>query len=154
MRDATNPISHWAAYPVRRHGIEFFTSEAACQAEAFGKDAANIVEEIRQAPSPRIAMEIALRNRKKIKRNWQRVRRRLVTRICMDKVTRHPEVRQALWETWGYPIKLDTKDPYWGLGTNGNGGNVAGAIMEQCRERLFREPYTLPQEEKMFADEY
>lgn len=151
MKGIENPLSHWSPHPVRWHGMKFPNSEAAIQASPFMKHSREVVRLIRTASTPQKAMEIARKNAKRFSRGW-RIDEGTVLEITWLKIEQHPNVRSTLMSTGDLPIILDIEDEYWGSGGMGKGLNLAGRIMERCRDELQRNRYTLSQEEIIFNE--
>ncbi len=130
--DPHNPLAAWsrhASWPSVEH---YF------QAMKFRDP--ELRERIRNASHPREAQRIARRHFWKVRRDWKKVRRVIMTRGLWIKCHAHPEVADALEATGDRPIVEDSLyDYYWGCGRDQRGHNYYGKVLMDIRERWRRE---------------
>lgn len=130
-------LSNFAAYPIRLDGKLWPTSEHYFQAQKF-EDAA-YAETIRKANSPMIAARLGRDRKRKLRRDWERVKDDVMRKAVRAKFTQHDELRAILLETGSaLLVEHTTNDAYWADGGDGSGRNMLGHILMQVREELRR----------------
>ena len=97
-------------------------------------------ENVRLAKHPRIARRLGRRRRVKIRSDWSKLRRVIMTRATYTKCRTHPEVAQRLLAT-GEKTLVETSqyDYFWGCGRDRRGSNVYGAVLMDVRKKLREE---------------
>ena len=94
-------------------------------------------EEIRLAPHPRECAALAKRHRKRMRKDWKRLKRTVMTRGVYLKVRTHPDAARALLATGERRIvETSQYDYFWGCGRDGRGDNVYGEVLMEVRAKL------------------
>ena len=97
-------------------------------------------DKIRQAGHPRDAQHLAKRNFWRVRRDWKKVQRVVMTRGTYIKCRTHPEVAEALLATGDKMlVENSTYDHFWGCGRDGRGNNYYGKMLMDVRDRLNKE---------------
>jgi ribA/ribD-fused uncharacterized protein len=126
-------LNNWSAHQLLVRHITFATAEHAYQYFKVLPGDALWAQEILHAPSPWEAKRLS--RRKPINHQaWDTIRRDVMLEILNAKLLQHSDVRQALQATEHYEIVEDgSLEPYWGIGTAGNGANMFGAMWMSLR---------------------
>lgn len=97
-------------------------------------------ERVRAARHPKIARRLGRRRLVKIRKDWPKIRRVIMTRATYTKCRTHPEVAQRLLDT-GDKTLVETSlyDYFWGCGRDRRGGNVYGQVLMDVRKKLREE---------------
>jgi ribA/ribD-fused uncharacterized protein len=97
-------------------------------------------EKVRQAEHPRKARRLGRRRFPKIRKDWSKIRRVVMTRGVYTKCRTHPEAAQRLLNT-GERILVESSqyDYFWGCGRDRLGKNVYGAVLMDVRTKLREE---------------
>jgi hypothetical protein len=136
--DALHPLAAFSRHAFELDGDTWPSVEHYFQAMKF-RDR-RIREAIRDAPHPRLAQKIARRRFWKIRRDWKKLRRVLMTRATYIKCLTHPEVRDELLATGELTIVENSLyDHYWGCGRDQRGNNYFGKMLMDVRNRLREE---------------
>ena len=117
---------HWPSVEHYFHGMKF--NDQALQ------------EKIRQAGHPKEARKLARRNFWKVRKDWKKIQRVVMTRGTYIKCRTHPEVAAALLATGEKTIVEESLyDHYWGCGRDQRGNNYYGKMLMEVRQRLREE---------------
>ncbi len=128
-------FSNFALYPIVLGGRRWPTSEHYFQAQKF-VDAAT-QEEIRRAGSPAVAAQRGRDRRRKLRRDWERVKLGVMRQAVEAKFRQHDELRSLLLGTGDAMLVEHTEnDDYWGDGGDGTGANHLGRILMAVRSVL------------------
>ncbi len=79
----------------------------------------------------------------KIRKDWSKVRRVIMTRGIYTKCRTHPDVAQRLLATGDAQLVETTQyDYFWGSGRDRRGSNAYGAVLMDVRKKLQEEAPT------------
>ncbi len=94
-------------------------------------------EKVRQAGHPKLARRLGRRRFVRIRKDWSKIRRVIMTRAIYTKCRTHPEVAQRLLETGERTLVETTQfDYFWGCGRDRRGRNIYGAVLMDVRKKL------------------
>ena len=131
-------FSNFAAYPIVLQGRRWPTSEHFFQAQKFTDRETQ--EEIRKVASPMVAAQRGRDRRRKLRRDWERVKLGVMRQAVEAKFRQHDELRALLVSTGdAVLIEHTDNDAYWGDGGDGSGDNHLGRILMSVRLALIRE---------------
>lgn len=135
VNDEYGEFSNFAAFPIKRQGKLWPTSEHYFQAQKF-KDAGH-QQEIRKAKTPMIAARLGRDRKKKLRQDWESVKDNIMREAVIAKFGQHEELRNVLLGTGEAKlIEHTTNDAYWGDGGDGSGRNMLGHILMEVRTKL------------------
>ena len=133
-----DPTQLLAAYS--RHGFDldgFYWPSVAHYFEGMKFADADLQAKIREARHPRDARKLARRNFWKVRKDWKKIQRVIMTRGTYAKCRTHPEVAQALLATGDRElVEHSLYDNYWGCGRDLRGYNYYGKMLMDVRNRL------------------
>lgn len=133
--DLFGQFSNFADYPVRIGKRTWPTTEHYFQAMKFSSK--HEQEKIRKANSPMIAARLGRDRRKKLRRDWETVKLRVMREAVLAKFTQHLDLQELLLSTGDAKIIEHTaNDSFWGDGGDGNGRNMLGQILMEVRNKL------------------
>jgi len=136
--DASHPLAAYSKHDFELDAAQWPSVEHYFQAMKFLDPA--LQEKIRQAPHPKMAARIARNNFWKIRRDWKKIRRVIMTRATYIKCRSHAEVANALLATENRAIvERSLYDHYWGCGRDQRGHNYFGKMLMAVRDRLVEE---------------
>jgi len=122
-------FSNFAPYPISEH---FF------QAQKFVSPADQ--EEIRATKSRMIAARMGRDRKRKLRRDWERVKIGVMREAVEAKFRQHDDLRALLLETGDAKLVEHTEnDDFWGDGGDGSGRNELGRVLMAVREALRQE---------------
>jgi ribA/ribD-fused uncharacterized protein len=128
-------LSNFALYPITLKGKRWPTSEHYFQAQKFAS--ARDQEEIRTANTPMIAARFGRDRKRKLRRDWERVKVGVMREAVEAKFRQHDDLRALLLSTGDAKLVEHTDDDaFWGDGGDGSGRNELGRILMAVRERL------------------
>jgi hypothetical protein len=131
-------FSNFAPYPVTLKGKRWPTSEHYFQAQKFTNPGDQ--EEIRAISSPMIAARMGRDRKRKLRRDWERVKVGVMREAVEAKFRQHDDLRTLLVETGDARLVEHTEnDDFWGDGGDGSGRNELGRILMVVREVPRRE---------------
>jgi N-glycosidase YbiA len=131
-------LSNFAPYPITLKGKRWPTSEHYFQAQKFA--APRDQEEIRAANTPMLAARMGRDRKRKLRRDWERVKVGVMREAVEAKFRQHAELRALLLATGDAKLVEHTEnDDYWGDGGDGRGRNELGRILMAVRDALRRE---------------
>jgi ribA/ribD-fused uncharacterized protein len=128
-------LSNFAPYPITLKGKRWPTSEHYFQAQKFvaGRDQ----EEIRAANTPMLAARWGRDRKRKLRRDWERVKVGVMREAVEAKFRQHEELGALLLGTGDATLIEHTEnDDFWGDGGDGSGRNELGRILMAVRDRL------------------
>ncbi len=128
-------FSNFAPYPIKLRGKTWPTSEHYFQAQKF-EDRGD-QEEIRAVTSPMIAARMGRDRKRKLRRDWERVKIGVMREAVEAKFRQHDELRALLLATGDAKLVERTEnDDFWGDGGDGSGRNELGRILRAVRAAL------------------
>ena len=135
MEDATDPLSAYS-----RHGFELDGEtwpSVAHYFEAMKFTDSDLRKAIWAAGTPHTARQLARRNRRRIREDWDRLRETYMTRGVYRKCRTSQDAAAALLGTGERQIMETSQyDYYWGCGRDTRGRNTYGKVLMQVRARL------------------
>ncbi len=138
--DESEILGTHAIYPFKLDGHEWPSVEHYFQAMKFDTRAPDYMEKIRQAETARKARKLGATRFKKIRNDWKKVRRVVMTRAVYTKAKAYPAVALALLETGQRKLVENSQyDYFWGCGRDRRGENMYGKILMDVREKLHSE---------------
>jgi len=131
-------LSNFAPYPITLRGKRWPTSEHYFQAQKLTDPREQ--EEIRGAKTPMIAARMGRDRKRKLRRDWERVKIGVMREAVEAKFRQHEELRALLLGTGDAQLIEHTEnDDFWGDGGDGSGRNELGRILMAVRDALRRE---------------
>src|SRR5262245_40130399 len=128
-------FSNFAPYPFTLRGKRWPTSEHFFQAQKFTSPKDQ--EEVRAANTPMIAARLGRDRKKKLRRDWERVKLGLMREAVEAKFRQHPDLAELLLSTGDAKLVEHTdNDDFWGDGGDGCGRNELGKILMAVRTAL------------------
>ena len=122
------------------NGITYPTSEHYFQAQKYSSINPQIAEQIRRAPTPRDAYNIANNNQNKqyIRKDWHdRAKIFFMKEALRAKFTQHQSLKQLLLNTNNkILVEHTSNDNYWGDNGDGTGQNQLGNLLMEIRNEL------------------
>ena len=116
------------------------TVEHYFQAMKFEQTLPDFALEIREAVSPKQARKLGRSRRKKVRVDWNKVKRVVMTRAVYTKCRTHSDIADALLATGERKIFESSQyDYYWGCGRDRRGENAYGKVLMDVREKLAKE---------------
>jgi ribA/ribD-fused uncharacterized protein len=135
VSDEFGCFSNFAAYPIEMGGKTWPTSEHYFQAQKLQNPAHR--EAIRKTNSPMEAARMGRDRTKKLRRDWESVKRGVMRDAVLAKFTQHDDLREVLLSTGDAKLVEHTaNDSFWGDGGDGSGRNMLGQILMEVREKL------------------
>jgi ribA/ribD-fused uncharacterized protein len=136
--DANEILSTYSRHGFDLDGVHWRSVEHYFQAMKF--EDPDEREKVQRAEHPGIARRLGRRRLVKIRRDWSKVRRVIMTRATYTKCRTHTEVAERLLDTGDRNIVETTLyDYFWGLGRDQRGNNVYGAVLMDVRQKLQEE---------------
>jgi ribA/ribD-fused uncharacterized protein len=134
-------LSNFAPYPIKLRGETWPTSEHYFQAQKF--ESTKDQDAIRAVKSPMIAARMGRDRKRKLRRDWERVKIGVMREAVEAKFRQHEELTELLLGTGDATIVEHTEnDDFWGDGGDGSGRNELGRVLMAVRETLRRERAT------------
>ncbi len=128
-------LSNFAPYPITLRGKRWPTSEHFFQAQKFANTRDQ--EEIRAVSSPMIAARMGRDRKRKLRRDWERVKIGVMREAVEAKFRQHDDLRALLLGTGDATLIEHTEnDDFWGDGGDGSGRNELGRVLMAVRESL------------------
>jgi ribA/ribD-fused uncharacterized protein len=138
--DASEILGTHAIYPFKLEGKEWPSVEHYFQAMKFEMTAPDHAETIRQATDAKKARKLGASRFKKLRDDWKKVRRIVMTRALYTKAKSYPQVAQALLETGQRKLVENSQyDYFWGCGRDRRGENMYGKVLMDVRDKLVKE---------------
>jgi ribA/ribD-fused uncharacterized protein len=135
VNDEYGAFSNFALYEIQLRGKAWPTTEHFFQAMKFEDRAAQ--EEVRKANSPMLAARMGRDRKRKLRRDWERVKVGIMREAVEAKFRQHDELRALLLATGDAKLVEHTdNDDFWGDGGDGSGRNELGRILMAVREAL------------------
>ena len=140
MEDATDPLSAYSPHEFELDGEAW--PSVAHYFEAMKFTDTDLRKAIRGADSPYAARQLAKRNMRRIRDDWNRVRETYMTRGVYRKCRTSEDAAAALLGTGERHIMETSQyDYYWGCGRDTRGLNTYGKVLMQVRAKLREERY-------------
>ena len=136
--DVNEPLSGYS-----RHG--FFLDEAEWPSvehyfQAMKFEDADYRERIRSAGHPKRARKLGRTRFRKLREDWHKVRRVVMTRAIYIKCRTHAEVAERLLSTGEATlVESNAYDYFWGCGRDRRGTNTYGQVLMDVRRKLREE---------------
>jgi N-glycosidase YbiA len=138
VTDEYGELSNFAPYPITLKGEDWPTTEHYFQAQKFID--VRDQEEIRSANTPMLAARWGRDQRRKLRRDWERVKLGVMRDAVEAKFRQHEDLRALLLGTGDAMLIEHTEDDdFWGDGGDGSGRNELGCILMAVRQRLREE---------------
>lgn len=138
--DESEILGTHANYPFFLDGKEWPSVEHYFQAMKFDTTSPEQVEKIRNAGDARKARKMGATRFKKLREDWKKVRRIVMTRAVYTKAKAYPQVAQALLETAQRKLVENSQyDYFWGCGRDRRGENTYGKVLMDVRDKLRQE---------------
>ncbi|MEM6856150.1 MAG: NADAR family protein [Planctomycetota bacterium] len=135
VSDEYGEFSNFARYPILLNKKRWPTVEHYFQAQKF--DDSQSREQIRKANSPSIAARLGRDRKKKLRRDWESRKVKVMRDAVEAKFRQHDELGQLLVSTGEAKLVEHTEnDSYWGDGGDGSGKNMLGRILMDVRQLL------------------
>jgi len=100
-------------------------------------------ELVREAPHPKKARRMGRSRLKKLRGDWKKIRRVVMTRAVYTKCRSHEEVARHLLQTGDLLLVESSQyDYFWGCGRDRRGENTYGQVLMDVRARLREEQET------------
>ena len=121
-------------------GLEWPTVEHYFQAMKFAETAPEHFEKVRLSTSAKQARKLGRSKSIKIRVDWSKVRRVVMTRAIYTKCRTHDEVAQVLIDSGERKILENSQyDYYWGCGRDRRAENTFGLVLMDVRTKLLEE---------------
>lgn len=138
VTDEYGAFSNFAPYPIVLRGQRWPTTEHFFQAMKF-EDRRHQAA-IRDANTPLIAARMGRDRKRKLRRDWERIKLGVMREAVEAKFRQHADLRALLLGTADALLVEHTdNDAYWGDGGDGSGRNELGRILMAVRDVLRRE---------------
>lgn len=135
VSDAFGCFSNFSRHAIALKKKRWPTTEHYFQAQEFEGDADE--ERVRRAGTPMLAAQMGRDRKRKLRRDWESVKDRVMLEALRAKFTQHDDLRETLLATGDALIVEHTEnDDYWGDGGDGSGKNRLGRLLMQVRAEL------------------
>ncbi len=135
VTDEYGAFSNFALYEIQLRGKSWPTTEHFFQAMKF--EDRKYQEGIRKANSPMLAARMGRDRKRKLRRDWERVKVGIMREAVEAKFRQHVELREMLLATEDARLVEHTdNDDFWGDGGDGSGRNELGRILMAVRDAL------------------
>jgi ribA/ribD-fused uncharacterized protein len=133
--DADNPLASASAHGFDLDGSFWASAEHYYQGMKF--DDPELREAVRTAPNARQAGTVAQSHRRRIRRDWRKIRVTVMTRAIYSKCRQNSEAARALLATGDVELVESSQyDYYWGCGRDLRGENHFGKVLMRVRDKL------------------
>lgn len=135
LKDPYGCFSNFSRHPIMIDGKTWPTTEHYFQAMKFLDPI--LQEEIRNAPTPRMAADMGRDRSKPLRKDWEDVKDSVMALAVLTKFEQYEELKNILLSTGDATIaEHTTNDSYWGDGGDGSGKNMLGRILMAVRSEL------------------
>lgn len=126
-----------ASYPIQYQGRLYPTAEHLYGARKFLDTYPELAERIRNAPSPRAAIDDANKFGSLLRCDWTTVKIPVMEEVLWEKFTQHPALCGMLLATGNREL-VDTspQSAFWGMGKDWQGRNELGKALVRLRNKL------------------
>ena len=136
--DVNHPLSSYSKFGFELDGAKWPSVEHYYQGMKF--EDSELQESIRTTSHPEQAMKLARTNKRRIRKDWSKIREVMMTRAVYIKCRTHESVSDALLATGDDAIAENSQfDYFWGCGRDGRGENAYGKILMAVRDKLREE---------------
>lgn len=135
--DPEEILGCFSNHPFTLDGKDWPSAEHYFQANKFVDTNPGYSEKVRQAKTSKQARKLGTRRFKRIRGDWSKVKRVIMTRALYTKCKAYTNVAQALLETKDSKIMEGSQyDYYWGCGRDRRADNVYGKVLMDVRKKL------------------
>lgn len=130
-------FTNFAPYTIRYNQKDYPTSEHLFQSLKFADE--GDAERIRTQSTPRGALEDARKYQHRVRKGWteQRFNVKAMEIVLLLKFTQYDQLKKLLLDTGDASLVEDSPiDSFWGVGSDGKGGNELGKALEKVRSNL------------------
>ncbi len=136
--DVNEPLSSFSRHGFHLDDADWPSVEHYFQAMKF--EDPEYRERVRQSTHPKKARKLGRSRFQKLRRDWRKVRRVIMTRAVYIKCRTHPEVAERLLATGDARlVENNAYDYYWGCGRDRRGDNTYGQVLMDVRDKLREE---------------
>ncbi len=136
--DPLNLLSSYSKHSFELEGQLWPSVEHYYQAMKFESD--ELRKTILEADHPSKAEKLAKKNKKAVRKDWEKLKETYMTRGIYIKCRAHTEAADALLATGDQKIVESSQyDYYWGCGRDGRGYNTFGKVLMAVRDKLRKE---------------
>jgi len=134
-RETYGAFGNWSPHGFELDGDYWPTIEHCFQAQKYLTR--NYIDQVRNAPTPRIAKELGNRPDWPLRADWEEIKDEVMLRCVLAKMQAHEDVRALLLSTGDEDLVENSKsDYYWGCGADGSGRNQLGKTLMAVRAIL------------------
>ncbi len=135
MTDATDPLASFSEHALSLDEADWPSVEHYFQGMKF--ESPELRELIRLTAHPADARKLANKHRRRIRADWKRIEKTIMTRGVYVKCRSHKDVAQQLLATGDRRIVETSQYDYqWGCGRDGRGNNAYGNVLMAVRAKL------------------
>ena len=136
--DVNHPLSSFSRHGFELDGHSWPSVEHYFQGMKFEDDAHRA--KVCAAEHPKKARRLGRSRLKKLRADWKKIRRVIMTRAVYTKCRAHPEVAEALLATGDLKlVENNAYDYFWGCGRDRRGHNTYGEVLMDVRKKLREE---------------
>ena len=138
--DVSQLLGTFSAHRFSLEDREWPTVEHYFQAMKFETTSPDYFEKIRQASDAKKARKLGSTRFNKVRDDWKKVRRVVMTRAVYTRSHEHLDSKQALLDTGKSKLIENSQyDYFWGCGRDRRGENIYGHVLMDVREKLSNE---------------
>lgn len=128
-------LASYSRHGFELDGAEWPSVEHYYQAMKFEDE--TIRDEIRQLSHPNDTVKLVKKYKRKIRKDWKKIKVTVMTRGFYIKCRTHKDVASALLKTGDRKIvERSQYDYFWGCGRDGRGDNNYGKVLMNIRNKL------------------
>jgi ribA/ribD-fused uncharacterized protein len=129
-------LANFSRHPIIVGGEVWKTVEHYFQSQKF-VHRPEVLRAVKSASTPSAAKKMAKDNKRFRRRDWLKIRERVMRTALNAKFEQHPDLAQKLLATKNCPlVEIAPDDAFWGVGSDGNGKNKAGKLLMRIRGHL------------------
>lgn len=138
VSDSYGCFSNFSPHPIQVEGLYWQTVEHYYQAQKFvGSENEGLIQVIRDVQTPMEAAQIGRDRTRKLRSDWERVKRQVMWQGVLTKFLTHPDIQEILLDTGEELLVEDSPtDYYWGCGQDKTGQNQLGKILMNVRHEI------------------
>ncbi len=134
-RDTESPLASYALYPFELDGETWPSVEHYYQGMKFEQQ--SLRDQIISAADALEANKIADKNKRKIRKDWKKRKKLMMTRALYTMFKTHSDAENKLLSTGTNKLVENSQyDYYWGCGRDLRGDNRYGQILMEIRNKL------------------